>query len=100
MTLRATLYSRVGCHLCEAAEADLARLRARYPHTLDKIDIDAEPEFERRFGERIPVLDIYGVEYAAPLPLAVLERALAEGIRRAASEPGRRPDTPGGRDAG
>jgi hypothetical protein len=32
----------------------------------------------RRYGERIPVVEVGGREYAAPLSLAVLERALRE----------------------
>jgi glutaredoxin len=77
-TIQATLYTRAGCHLCEAAIAELDRLRLRRPHQLALVDVSANPELERRYGERIPVLVINGREYAAPLPPAALERALAE----------------------
>ena len=83
MTLLATLYTKPGCHLCEDAVADLGRLRARQPHQLQLIDITSDADLMRRFGERIPVLAIGGREYDAPLPPAVLDRAL----RQAAAEP-------------
>ena len=73
MTIQVTLYTKPGCHLCEQALADLARLRRRFPHELRLVDITTEPELMRDYGERIPVLSINGREQAAPLPAAVLE---------------------------
>jgi len=78
MTLSATLYTRPGCHLCDAAAANLGRLRARHPHALRLVDITSQPDLMQRYGERIPVLVIGSREYDAPLPAAVLERALQE----------------------
>ncbi|TMF01681.1 MAG: glutaredoxin family protein [Chloroflexi bacterium] len=76
MSLRATLYAKPGCHLCEQALGELERLRRRYPHELQVVDISADAELTRRYGERIPVLNIAGHESEAPLSAAVLERAL------------------------
>jgi hypothetical protein len=76
MTLTVTLFTRPGCHLCEAAAADLGRLRRRQPHALELVDITVDPGLEHEYGERIPVLRVAGREYDAPLPAAVLERAL------------------------
>ena len=84
MTLSATLYTKPGCHLCEDAAAALGRLRAGHPHELRLVDITSDATLMRDYGERIPVLAIAGREYAAPLPAAVLERAL----RQAAAELG------------
>jgi glutaredoxin len=77
-TLTITLYTKPGCHLCEQAVAELDRLRWRHPHTLEQINIAADEELMRRYGDRIPVVVLNGREYEAPLPGAVLERALAE----------------------
>jgi len=77
MTTNITLYARPGCHLCQQAEDDLARLRRRYPHTLRIVDISADPDLEERYGERIPVLLVAQREYAAPLWSETIERALA-----------------------
>ena len=78
MTLMATLYTKPGCHLCEAAVVELGRLRARHPHTLELVDITSNEDLVRTYGERIPVLAIAGREYDAPLPAAALERALRQ----------------------
>ena len=80
--LHARLYTRPGCHLCEDALGELRRLHARQPHELELVDISADDELQQRYGERIPVLEIDGREYAAPLPRAVLERALREASMR------------------
>lgn len=74
----ATLYMRPGCHLCEIAEADLAALQRRLPHTLELVDVSGSTELEARYGRRIPVLVINGQEYATPLLRAVIERALRD----------------------
>lgn len=84
MTPLATLYTKPGCHLCEDAEAILRRLRTRHPHQLRLVDITSEATLMQEYGDRIPVLVIGGREYHAPLPAAVLARAL----RQAAAEQG------------
>jgi hypothetical protein len=78
MTLEATLYMQPGCHLCEDALTELERLQVKHPHSLRLVDIRGDPGLVRRYGERIPVLELGGRQYAAPLPRAVLERALKE----------------------
>ena len=78
MTVRATLYAKPGCHLCEQAVADLERLQRRYPHELQLVDVTSDPELMRQYGERIPVLSIGGHECGAPLPQVVLERELRQ----------------------
>jgi Glutaredoxin-like domain (DUF836) len=76
MSVRATLYAKPGCHLCEQALVELDRLRRRYPHELQVVDISADDELTRRYGERIPVLSIAGDESDAPLSADILEQAL------------------------
>jgi hypothetical protein len=81
--LTVQLYMKVGCHLCEQAEADLDRLRRRYPHRVQRVDITTDTHLMDRYGEQIPVLVIQTPagaqrEYAAPLGAARIERALAE----------------------
>ena len=50
------LYSRRYCHLCEDMRAALDALRGELGFELDAIDVDAEPELERRYNELVPVL--------------------------------------------
>ena len=57
-----TLIVRQGCHLCEVAESDLARVLGRFsaehPDTgfgVELVEIDSKPEFEK-YTDDIPVL--------------------------------------------
>jgi len=78
--MKLTLFSKPDCHLCADAIGELDRLRGRYPHELEIVDITSDPELQRQFGERIPVLRIGGRDVGAPLPRHVLERALREAL--------------------
>lgn len=56
------LYTRVGCGLCDRAARLIAReARAAVVHT---IDVDTDPELVRRYGVRVPVICVDGVEVA------------------------------------
>jgi hypothetical protein len=57
-----TLYTRVGCHLCEEAERVLREERAATPFRLELVDVDADPELARRYGVRVPVVAVDGLE--------------------------------------
>ncbi len=68
--IQLTMVVRQGCHLCEVAENDLARVLGRfsaeYPDTgfeVDLVEIDARPEFEK-YTDDIPVLLINGKQVA------------------------------------
>jgi glutaredoxin len=63
------LYTRAGCHLCQDAEAVLAAARGTTSFELRLVDIDADPELADRYGVRVPVVAIDGVdrfEYEVP----------------------------------
>jgi hypothetical protein len=51
------VYSRPGCGLCDEMLSDLASVLPR-PEALRVrvVDIDAEPDLQRKYGRRIPVL--------------------------------------------
>ena len=55
-----TLYGKPGCHLCDAARAEVARVCAVRDVALDELDITLDPVLHRRYGERIPVLLLDG----------------------------------------
>jgi len=59
---RVELYFAQECHLCESARRVLERVRADVPFELEEIDITGDPELERRYRERIPVVLIDGEE--------------------------------------
>lgn len=53
--------SREGCHLCEQMLEELAALEreARIP-PVNVLDVDANPEWVRQFGLKVPVLLLDG----------------------------------------
>ncbi len=59
---RVVLYAAPGCHLCAAARRVLEGVRADTPFALEEVDISASPELERRYRERIPVVEVGGEE--------------------------------------
>jgi hypothetical protein len=54
------LYERAGCHLCEDAASLLDQMIGsdRYEH----VDIEADDDLLVRYGHRIPVVSVDGVE--------------------------------------
>ena len=57
-----TIYGKPGCCLCEEARAVLADVRARRPFDLREVDVSLDPGLNRRYGERIPVVEVDGEE--------------------------------------
>jgi glutaredoxin len=57
-----TLYGKPGCHLCDEAREAVKRVRAARPFELVEVDITLDPALHRRYGERIPVLELEGEE--------------------------------------
>jgi hypothetical protein len=57
-----TLYTRAGCHLCEDAEAVLRAAQATSPFELALVDVDTDPALADRYGLRVPVVAVDGVE--------------------------------------
>ena len=54
---RWTVYSRAECSLCERLIEELAELIGpEAAATVQVVDIEGQPELERRYGTRIPVL--------------------------------------------
>jgi glutaredoxin len=50
--MRAKLYSREGCHLCEEMAAQLRGLGIAF----DEVDVDSDPHLRLRYGRDVPVL--------------------------------------------
>jgi glutaredoxin len=57
-----TLYGKPGCHLCEEALVAVKRVRSDRPFELREVDVSLDPVVHRRYGERIPVLELDGEE--------------------------------------
>jgi c-di-GMP-related signal transduction protein len=57
------VYSRPGCHLCEEALNQIVALHAEgYRFELREIDIESNDLLLRRYLERIPVVEVDGLE--------------------------------------
>jgi hypothetical protein len=57
---RLVLYERDGCHLCDEARVLLDEMLASDGYT--RIDIDADDDLVLRYGFRIPVIALDGVD--------------------------------------
>jgi glutaredoxin len=55
-----TLYTRVGCHLCDVVKDVLDQVRGDTPFDLTTVDIDTDPDLVRLYGEEVPVVAIDG----------------------------------------
>ena len=57
------MVSRQGCHLCEVAETDVARICAELGVEWTMTDVDTDPELRAEYGDRVPVILIDDVEH-------------------------------------
>jgi glutaredoxin len=58
-----TLITRVGCHLCEQAQAVLLRLRDELGFGYDELDVDADRDRRNEYSDRVPVILLDGKEH-------------------------------------
>jgi glutaredoxin len=58
-----TLMSRVDCHACEQAKADLERICGELGVPWDVRDVDADRELRAEYGDRVPVILVDGEEH-------------------------------------
>lgn len=58
-----TVVSRQGCHLCEVAEADVARICADLGVEWTTVDVDADPDLRAEYGDYVPVILVDGNEH-------------------------------------
>jgi len=72
------LYTREGCHLCDAAREELVALRSQLsPFELREVDIEGDEALHAAYLERIPVIEVDGEPVSELwLDREALERAL------------------------
>jgi hypothetical protein len=75
---RVILYEREGCHLCEAARVLLDEMIGTDRYR--RIDIDADDELLVRYGHRVPVVAVDGVDRLELLISAPDVRTLAASL--------------------
>lgn len=55
-----TLYTRIGCHLCEEAKQAIESARRRATFDYEELDIDSDPRLRQLYNEEVPVIAIDG----------------------------------------
>ena len=58
MSVKLTLYSRTGCHLCEDMESALSELVTELDISIEMVLIENNNELEQAWGTKVPVLAI------------------------------------------
>ncbi len=61
---RLQLLVRDGCHLCEIARETLARVGGEFGEVPAEVDVDADPELQAEYGDRVPVVLLDGAEHS------------------------------------
>jgi glutaredoxin len=61
---RLRLLTRQGCHLCEVAAETLTRIAAEAGAVPEAVDVDADPELQAEYGDRVPVVLLDGREHS------------------------------------
>ncbi|GGP57064.1 glutaredoxin family protein [Saccharothrix coeruleofusca] len=63
MSHRVTLITRVDCHACERAAADLERICGELGVPWETQDVDSDRELRAEYGDRVPVILVDGEEH-------------------------------------
>jgi glutaredoxin len=60
---RVTLITRIGCHLCDTADAELTELSRELGYAYEVVDVDSDPALRDRYGDFVPVILIDGRDH-------------------------------------
>jgi hypothetical protein len=58
-----TVITRVDCHLCAVAIAEVERITAAAGASWSTRDVDSDPDDRAEYGDRVPVILVDGVEH-------------------------------------
>ena len=61
---RVELLTREGCHLCVIAAETLTRVAGEAGLPVALVDVDADPELQAEYGDRVPVVLLDGREHS------------------------------------
>ena len=61
---RLVLLTRSGCHLCVVAGETLRRIAGEAGLAAAERDVDADPELQAEYGDRVPVVLLDGREHS------------------------------------
>jgi hypothetical protein len=78
---RVRMYSRRRCGLCDEAREVMAAAGRAVPFEFDEVYIDGDDALELRYGLRIPVIEVDGVEaFELTVDAARLEELLRQRL--------------------
>jgi glutaredoxin len=78
-----TLYTKPDCHLCDVAHGVLEEVREEFAFDIERVDISRDRALRKRYGVRIPVVAVNGVElFEHRVDDRKLRLVLAEGMSR------------------
>jgi Glutaredoxin-like domain (DUF836) len=60
---RVVVLTRQGCHLCDVAIAQVAAVCAETGEAYAVLDVDGDPELQRRYTDRVPVTFVDGAQH-------------------------------------
>ena len=80
-TVRITLYSRPGCHLCEAMRDVAVAVARERGATFEEVDVDDDPVVAAQYDLEVPVLCVNGAKAFSirVTPERLRQRLAAEG---------------------
>jgi glutaredoxin len=77
------MYSRAGCHLCDAAGDVIQTARQRVDFEFRIVDIEGNPDLESRYGVLIPVVVVNGrTRFTYRVDPVEFDRTLTEELQR------------------
>ena len=78
--LDVVLYTRPGCHLCEAAREQLRHEQRRYRFRLAVVNVNTDIELIRQYGDQVPVVTVNGkVRFRGAINPVLWRRLLRHG---------------------
>lgn len=79
-----TLYTRVGCHLCEQAATGLEAIARELPIEITAVDIDLDLALLERFNDVAPAIAVADeLVTNAPVDLEAVRRAVRAAVQAA-----------------
>ena len=60
---RVVVLTREGCHLCDEAIAQVASVCAETGERYAVLDVDRDPELQRRYPDQVPVTFVDGAQH-------------------------------------
>jgi glutaredoxin len=60
---RVEVLTRVGCHLCDVAEQEVAAICAELGVPWSSTDVDSDAELRAEYGDQVPVIMVDGREH-------------------------------------